>query len=94
MSKSGGGNQTKKQLVLVFIVMFTLFVNMDLSAAGTVAAVVLFCAVLVAVFHNGVQLFDFIVAFLLGCFCVSSYVGQGANTVISQVAGWVSQVVS
>jgi hypothetical protein len=92
MGKGPGGGQTKKQLILVFVVMFTLFVHAP-SGMGIVAACILFGLTLVAVFHNGVQLFDFIVAFALGVFCATTYVGEGTQNIIQTAANWVGQVV-
>ncbi len=93
MSKSGGGSQTKKQLGLVFIVMVALFLHAP-PGLGIGVACVLFALTLVAVFHNGVQLFDFIVAFALGVFCARGFAGTGTHNVINTVANWIAGLVT
>lgn len=92
MSKGSGSSGSKKQLGLIFASMVLLL--LFTPSAGIIPAIVLLAFVVWAVVHNGVQVFDCIVFFAVGVFCASTFAGQGTNSIVNTIAGWVSQVVA
>lgn len=92
-TKSSGTNSKlfNKQLILVVLVAFALLVH---TPPGTpmIAAFVLLIATVFAVYHNGVQVTDAVVFFVLGVFLASTYLGTGASNVVNAIVDWVSQM--
>lgn len=86
-STGGGGKSSKffdKKLILVILVAFALLVHTP-AGLGAIGAVILMIATIFAVYHNGVQISDAVVFFVLGVFLTSSYLGDGAQNAVNFV---------
>lgn len=88
---SGGGKLMNKQLILVVVVAFALLVHTP-PGVPMIGAFVLLIATVFAIYHNGVQLSDAIIFFVLGVFLATTYLGEGATNVVNTIVDWVSQM--
>jgi len=88
---SGGGKLMNKQLILVVLVAFALLVHTP-PGVPMIGAFLLLIATVFAVYHNGVQLTDAVVFFVLGAFLTSTYLGEGAINVVNTIVEWVAQL--
>jgi hypothetical protein len=87
---SGGSKLMNKQLILVVLVAFALIVHTP-PGVSMVIAFVLLMATVFAVYHNGVQVIDAIVFFVLGVFLTQTYLGTGAQNAVQTVSHWFAQ---
>jgi hypothetical protein len=91
-TKSGGGGKLmNKQLILVVLIAFALLIHTP-AGLPMIGAFVLLIATVFCVYHNGVQVSDAVVFFVLGVFLASTYLGDGSRNVINTVVDWVSQM--
>jgi hypothetical protein len=89
---SGSGSKLmNKQLILVVLVAFALLVHTP-PGVPMIGAFILLILTVFAVYHNGVQITDAVVFFVLGVFLATTYLGEGATNVINIVVEWVSQM--
>lgn len=91
---SGGGGGSKffdKRLILVILTAFALLVGVP-AGLNTIAAVILFIAVIFVVYHNGVQISDAIVFIILGAVLSSTYVGDAARWVLDTASGFAASL--
>jgi len=84
---AGGGNSKffDKKLILVGLVAFALLVHTPPGMVMIVAFILLIATVF-AVYHNGVQISDAVVFFVLGVFLTTTYLGEGAQNAVNFVA--------
>jgi hypothetical protein len=80
-----------KQLILVVLIAFALLVHTP-PGVPMIGAFILLIATVFAVYHNGVQITDAVVFFVLGVFLASTYLGEGSRNVINTVTNWVAQM--
>lgn len=85
----GGSKLMNKQLILVVLVGFALLVHTP-TGLPMIGAFVLMIATVFAVYHNGVQVIDAVVFFVLGVFLATTYLGDGATNAVNTVVEWVA----
>lgn len=93
MSRSGGAGSKffDKRLIIIVLVAFALLVHTP-PGVVMIGAFVLLIATVFAVYHNGVQVSDAIVFFVLGVFLASTYLGDGAQNVINFITDRVAEL--
>jgi hypothetical protein len=91
---TGGSKLMNKQLILVVLVIFALFIHTPPDGLSLTISAILLIATIFAVYHNGVQVIDAVVFFVLGVFLSRSYLGDASGSIVSTVADWVRQVTS
>lgn len=93
-TKTAAGGKNKlmdKRLIIIVLVGFALLVHTP-PGLPMIGAFVLLLATVFAVYHNGVQVTDAVVFFVLGVFLATTYLGNGAQNVINTIVDWVSQM--
>lgn len=89
-TKSGSNKLMDKRLIITVLVAFALLVTTP-KGMPMIAAFVLLVATVFAVYHDGVQVTDAIVFFVLGVFLTSTFLGEGAQNIINTIVDWVSK---
>lgn len=78
-STGGGGSKFfDKRFIIVVLSGFALLVGVP-AGLNAIAALILFIAVIFVVYHNGVQVSDFLVALVLGVVLADSWVGDASH---------------
>lgn len=87
----GGSKLLNKQLILVVLVAFALLVHTP-PGLPMIGSFVLLIATVFVVYHNGVQVTDAVVFFVLGAFLTSTYLGEGAVNAVNTIVDWAGQL--